>query len=139
MTSKTIISLDVGNKRIGVAVASLGARLPSPYGVIQNDHQALKSICDLAITQGAAAIIIGLPRNLNGQDTDQTKIVRDFADKLSNVCQLPLHFQDEALTSKKAEKELQDRGVRYTKEAIDALAATYILTDFLQEHPEVKI
>jgi len=136
--NNTVISLDVGERRIGVALASLVARLPAPHGVIASGDTAIEAICDLAAKQQVQVIVVGLPRGLNGQDTAQTQQVRDFTDKLRKVCKLPIHFQDEALTSKQAEQELSDRVVRYTKEAVDALAATYILTDFLQEHPELK-
>src|SRR3989344_4762116 len=123
-----IIGLDVGDKRIGVATASLIARLPQPHSVINRSDQTINDINELAIKLQATAIVIGLPRGLDGQDTDQTSRVRNFT----------IHFQDEALTSKKAEQELNHRKVSYNKDAVDALAATYILSDFLEEHTEFK-
>jgi len=137
MKNKTVISLDVGNARIGVAMASLSTRLPSPYGVVVNNQKAIESICELASKNQAIALIVGLPRNLDGQDTAQTKQIRTFASKLAQTCKLPIHLQDEALTSRQAEQELKQRGVSYNREAVDALAATYILTDYLQENPEL--
>jgi len=133
-----IIGLDVGDKRIGVATASLIARLPQPHSVINRSDQTINDINELAIKLQATAIVIGLPRGLDGQDTDQTSRVRNFTRQLSKACNLPIHFQDEALTSKKAEQELNHRKVSYNKDAVDALAATYILSDFLEEHAEFK-
>ena len=126
---KTIIALDVGLRRIGVAKASMVAKLASPYGAIQNDSNVLTSLGGLIKTEHAITLVIGLPRGLNGQETAQTQQVRDFTDRLKAVFDIPIHFQDEAVTSKQAEAELRGRGVRYNKEAVDALAATYILND----------
>jgi len=136
--NSTIIGLDIGERRIGVAMTSLVARLPAPHGVISNDSNAVESICKLTVDEQAKALVIGLPRGLQSQETAQTQTVRNFAGQLEKDCQLPIYFQDEALTSKQAEEELRQRRVSYTKEAVDALAATYILNDFLQEHPEFK-
>lgn len=136
MENKSIISLDVGNVRIGVAIASLNTRLPSPHGVIENNQSAIDTICKLANRNQAIALVVGLPRNLDGHDTAQTKQIRTFVTNLTKTCKLPVHLQDEALTSRQAEQELKQRGVSYNKEAVDALAATYILSDYLQEHPE---
>jgi putative Holliday junction resolvase len=72
-----------------------------------------------------------LPRGLDGQETTQTKIVEAFIYQLKSKIDLPIHIQDEAVTSKQAEAELQARGQGYNKEDIDALAATYILQDWL--------
>lgn len=126
----------MGEVRIGVSIANLAARLPHPHGVINNTQQAVSDINKLATGEQAIAIVVGLPRGLNGQDTKQTERVRDFVKKLQKVCNLPIHLQDEALTSKKAEQELSQRRIRYNKDEVDALAATYILTDFLLEHME---
>ncbi|HSX52987.1 MAG TPA: Holliday junction resolvase RuvX [Patescibacteria group bacterium] len=129
-----IIALDVGERRIGVAIASLEARLPSPHGVIINSVDVLDDIQHLVVKEAAMAVVVGLPRGLDGQETAQTKTVREFANSLKDKLDIPVHFQDEALTSKLAEQELKDRGVGYNKEDVDALAATYILKDFLETH-----
>lgn len=134
---KYIAALDVGQRRIGVSVTSLLARLPQPHGVITNDEHTLADIRKLISKQNICILVVGLPRGLEGQDTEQTKYVRQFADNIKHNIDIPIHFQDEALTSKQAETELNKKGL-YNKEAVDALAATYILTDFLSQHPEVK-
>jgi putative Holliday junction resolvase len=136
MASKTIIGLDVGSARIGVAIATHASHLPSPYGVILHDRSYLDNLLKLFIDQKTDTVVVGLPRSLNGQDTPQTKLVRQFAYRLKQTSHLPVHFQDEALTSQLAEQELRQRKIRYTKAMVDALAATYILSDFLREHQE---
>jgi putative holliday junction resolvase len=135
--TKSAAALDVGDKRIGVAIASLVARLPQPYGVINNDDQAASNIKKLIAEQNIEVLVIGLPRGLDGQDTAQTKLVQQFKDNLKKEISIPIYWQDEALTSKQAHQELGQKGL-YNKEAVDALAATYILSDFFAQHPEIK-
>ncbi len=135
--SSSILALDVGERRIGVASASLIARLPSPLNVLQNTPDVFEEIAKLAAEENAGALVIGLPRGLNGQETKQTEEVRQFAENLRQATKTPLYFQDEAVTSKQAEAELKQRKISYNKEAIDALSAVYILNDFLAEHKEL--
>jgi len=128
--NQTFLALDVGKVRTGVAVAGVQALLPRPLSTLQT-HTLMNDVDNLVSREGAIALIIGLPRNLNGEDTDQTHFVRTTAEQLKNVIDVPVFFQDEALTSKQAEAELEARGVSYTKADIDTLAATLILDDFL--------
>ena len=134
MTPKTIIALDVGEKRIGVAMGNSISRLPAPLMTLDNDKKALQSLLELVGKHNANAIVVGLPRGLNGQETAQTRVIHEFIILLKENTNLPIYSQDEALTSKKAEKELKDRGVRYNKGDVDALAATYILEDYFRDN-----
>ena len=126
-----IAALDIGEVRIGVAKSVPDVRIAKPYGVIANDGSVVQSIADFISNEWVDVLVIGLPRGLQGQETDQTKYVRDFVARLREVLAVPFVFQDEALTSQKAEQELQARGKPYEKGEIDALAATYILQDYL--------
>ncbi|MEK7599747.1 MAG: Holliday junction resolvase RuvX [Patescibacteria group bacterium] len=135
--SSSILALDVGNKRIGVAIASLASRLPSPFKTLDNDDKFLQNLQAIITAENVETLVIGLPRGLDGQATDQTSIVQAFVEQLKTDVSLPTYFQDEALTSRKAEEELESRGKPYAKGDIDALAATYILDDFLAEHKEL--
>lgn len=134
--TKTVVALDVGSRRIGVAVATLDARLPRPLGALNHSAGIVGQICEMLREQKAVALVCGLPRGLNGQDTAQTDYVRDFMAQLEKEVSIPLYWIDEALTSKQAEEELKQRGATYTKGDVDALAACYILTDFLVAHKE---
>lgn len=135
-THSNLLALDVGNKRIGVALASAVAKLPSPLTTIENDSQSLEAIAQIIKREEIGVLIIGLPRGLSGQETEQTRIVQDYGASLSKYTGLKIHWQDEALTSKQAEEELKNRQPGYNKEHVDALAATYILSDFLSERQE---
>jgi putative Holliday junction resolvase len=134
VTPKSILGLDVGARRIGVSVASLSARLPRPLITLQHDDTFFPTLENIVEVEGAVALVVGFPRGLQGQHTAQTKVIEDFATELRQHFALPLHFQDEALTSQHAKAELEAQGKPYERGAIDALAATYILDDFLREH-----
>jgi putative Holliday junction resolvase len=133
----TLLALDVGTKRIGVAVSDLQARFPRPLTTLEAGETTPQDIRGLVEKQGSIGLVVGLPRGLEGQETSQTQLVRDFAENLKSTVQVPYYWQDEALTSRKAEEELESRGKPYKKGDIDALSATYILEDFLHDHPEV--
>jgi len=127
-----LLALDVGSVRIGVARASSLVRLPEPLMTLQNGPQTVEQIKQLVIEHDARTLVVGLPRGLEGQETPQTAAVREFVALLSQQLSIPLVLQDEAVTSRKAEEELQARGKPYAKGDIDALAATYILDDYLK-------
>ena len=82
-------------------------------------------------------IVVGLPLGLDGQETDQTKWLRGFIDDLKKAVSLPFYFENEALSSVRAESELESRGKKYQKEDIDSLAACFILEDFLNNNLEI--
>lgn len=128
------VALDVGTKRIGIAVATAYARLAHPLITIPNDDQAWESLADICHHEAAGTLVIGLPRGLDGQETDQTRYCMAFADEASQRLGLTVVLQDEAVTSLAAETELKDKGMPHNKGDIDALAATYILEDYLREH-----
>jgi putative Holliday junction resolvase len=134
---KAVLGLDVGDRRIGVAIASLTARLPRPLTTLLQDDSFPQKLRDIITAESIEAIVIGFPRGQDGQPTAQTTVVQAFADELRAYCEMPIHFQDESVTSKQAEAELEARGKPYQRPDIDALAATYILEDFLAEHREL--
>ncbi|MEO7364367.1 MAG: Holliday junction resolvase RuvX [Candidatus Saccharimonadales bacterium] len=129
-----IAALDVGAKRIGVAIAQVDARLASPLITLNaTSDNLIDELRALIEQQAIGLLIVGLPRGLDGQETAQTASARGFAARLS-VLELPVVMQDEALTSRLAEAELEARGTSYQNGDVDALAATYILQDYLAEH-----
>src|SRR5438552_1693333 len=131
-THSSTLALDVGTVRIGVAIARADTKLAVPLLTLPNDDTFARELQKIIADETVIQLVIGLPRGMEGQDTAQTSYARDFGASLAAKVGLPVHFQDEALTSQKAEQELQTRGKAYTKEDIDALSATYILEDFLQ-------
>lgn len=129
-TPKSILALDVGEKRVGVAIASLVARLPHPLSTLERS-QVMEELKEIIRSEEVGELVVGLPRGLDGQTTAQTSATEKFVEELRGRFDMPIHFQDEALTSKKAEEELRTRGIDPKPGDLDALAATYILEDFL--------
>jgi len=124
-----------------VAVANAVARIARPLTVIENNDAFPTQLASCIADNDAEVLVVGLPRGLNGQHTAQTEAVEQFIVSLKRHISLPMYWQDEAVTSQKAEAELNQRtkrGQTYQKGDIDALAATYILEDFLTDHPEMK-
>ena len=133
----TILAFDIGGQRTGVARAHLGAPFPGPLTTLDEPAKFLDAIVELCTRENAAMVVLGLPRGMGGQDTEQTEQVRAFGRELEQRLPVPVYWMDEALTSVKAEAELRSRGKPYDKGDIDALAATLILEDFIKEHPEL--
>ena len=135
----SILALDIGTVRIGIAIASYESRLARPLTTLPNDENFTEQLRLIVKNENVGHIIAGLPRGLSGQETAQTQWVRDFVRRLTLAfTELPLSFQDEALSSIRATTELGARGRPYNKAEVDALAATYILEDYLQHMEEAQ-
>lgn len=128
---ESIVALDVGEVRIGIASARTEVRLAYPLATYVNDEHFTERLKLLLGQEQAVQLVVGLPRGLNGQTTAQTEYVVDFVRSLQQEITVPISFQDEALTSRKAEAELKARKKPFEKGDVDALAATYILEDYL--------
>lgn len=135
------MGLDVGARRIGVARADLEVRLASPLQAIFNDGSVLEELIRLVDETGAEFIVVGLPRDNNGQETAQSKFSRDFAHDLHEALvnedyNVEIVFQDESLTSVTAEDNLKKRKSFNIKMlcdgTLDSEAAVIILTDYLE-------
>lgn len=133
-TPSSILGLDVGERRVGIATVSLASRLPRPLTTLVRDDNFYTALQAIIKAENASLLVVGLPRNLAGRHTAQTQAAEAFAAELGRRYGLPIRLQDEAVTSKQAEAELQARGKPYQRSDIDALAATYILEDFLADN-----
>ena len=136
-TPKSVLGLDMGGTRVGLAVASLEARLPRPLATLINDDALFENLKKVIVEENVTSLIVGLPRGMEGQSTPQTAEAEAFADVLKGHFNMPVYLQDEALTSQKAEEELATRGGDYKKSDIDALAAAYILDDWLADNKDL--
>ncbi len=127
MTNQSLIGLDVGEKRIGVAVADSAV----PFITFDVDGTEIEAIAELVLQEKVDTIVIGYPRNQQGEATAQTHYVENFAKKLEDL-ETSIVFQDESLTSVIAEQRLQAHNKPYSKGDIDAQAATIILQDYIE-------
>ena len=131
MSSRALVSLDVGERRIGVAVADDAVRIAVPFTTVEVDGNEIATIAELVMQQDATIIVVGYPRNQQGEATAQTDYVEKFADRLKDI-DAKIVFQDESLTSVIAEQRLVAQKKPYTKGDIDAHAASIILQDYLE-------
>ena len=135
------VGLDIGERRIGVSVSDATGTLARPLGVLRSaglDDDALdvvaREIARLAGEEdGVGAIVIGLPRRLDGTPTEMTARIETFARALGAKTSLPVALQDERLSSREAESRLalRDKDWRSRKAKLDAAAAAIILQDYL--------
>lgn len=130
---KTFLALDVGEKRIGVAIGDDAVRIAMPYDTIEVDGSELERIARIVVDEGVDTLVVGYPRNQSGEATAQTEYVETFAEQLKDMAS-HLDFQDESLTSVLAEQQLKSYGRPYSKGDIDARAAAIILQDYLESH-----
>jgi len=129
-----IIGLDVGTRRIGVAVADSNVRIAVPKTTITvNNGLEFTELARIARMNNTDWFVIGMPRNNHGQKTAQSDYVQEFAKELKMaVPGIKVRFQDETLTSVEAESRLKSRKKSYQKAEIDAEAAAIILEDFIE-------
>ncbi len=131
-----ILSLDVGKKRIGLAISDeLGI---TAQGIdtlertrIRDDLAALK---DIAGRWDVRTLLVGKPLHMSGDESRQSEYTREFADRLRQHLQLPVVFWDERLTSMEAERMLRETGASLDqrKKAVDRLAAVLLLESYLE-------
>jgi len=126
------LAIDYGLKRIGLAVCDPSETIASPLTVIENSDKLIDEIAKIIDSESIEAVVIGLPLNMDGSTGPQAEITKEFADKLKDTVEIPIHFQDERLSSFVAEQRLNAADIKKTRAPIDAIAAAQILEDFLQ-------
>ena len=129
------LAIDFGVKRIGLAVCDSSEKIVSPLETVnrKDDAQSIRRIAKVIADEGIEAVVVGLPVNMNGSEGPQARRTREFADLLAKSITIPLHFQNEQLSSFAADdrlaiRELTKLGARRRQ---DAVAAAIILAGFL--------
>ena len=139
-----VLGVDFGLKRIGLALSDASAILATPWTTVAAAGTPRASAAAVAAlltderrrdetTEEIAEIVVGIPRRLSGEETDQSAAARAFASELGSITGLPVHLQDERLTSHEAESRLavRERDWRARKAKLDSAAAAIILQDYL--------
>ena len=139
---RALIGLDLGDKTIGVAVSDNYGTVASPLQTIRRrkftlDAQALLQIID---DRRIGGIVLGWPRNMDGSEGPRCQSTRAFARNLSRLCDVPIGFWDERLSTVAAEKALleADTSRKRRGEVIDHVAAGYILQGALDRMMVLK-
>ena len=143
-----VLGVDFGRRRIGLALSDASATLARPWktvaaGATPSASAQLVARIVEAVREGREPeaealdlIVVGVPRRLNGEDTDQTAPAQAFAAALETSCGVAVRSQDERLSSHEADRLLAvgERDWRRRKAKLDAAAAAVILQDYLDAH-----
>lgn len=135
MDYRRIMGLDIGDKRIGVAVSDL--LMLTAQGVEsytrKNEEEDIAHFKKLAADYSVKKIVCGLPINMNGTKGEQAEKVQDFAEKLKENLAIEIDFFDERLTTASATRTLIEADVRRKdrKKVVDKVAAVYILQAYM--------
>ncbi len=126
-----ILGLDVGERRIGVAISTPEGGLAIPYRIIeaQDEHADAQAIADLARSEHASLVIIGHPISMDGTVGPQARRIEAFAKTLQETSGLRVELSDERLSTAQARRSLSPARKRQTP--VDDLAASIILQSYL--------
>jgi len=131
----SVLGLDVGSKRIGVAGCDGTGLIATSLTTLQRKRFDLDAafLRDLVRRRAAEALVIGLPRNMNGSLGPQAQQVLDYGDRLGQRLGLPVHYEDERLTTVQAKRSLltQNLSALKRKTLVDQEAACFILQQWL--------
>lgn len=133
-----IMGLDVGEKRIGIAISDPLGWTAQGHSVLErsNLERDLKKLHQLCQENEIDLLVLGLPRNMNGSLGPKAIEIQEFGQQLQMISKLPIKYWDERLTTRSAERVLLEADVsrRKRKQVIDKLAAVYILQGYLDAH-----
>lgn len=134
---ETVLGVDPGSKRIGVAIADLETRFARPLDVLAAGDAAIEEIARLAAVNHATKIVVGKPVGLSGREGPAVETQRKFLDKLRAAVSVDVVEFDERLTTVVAEAGLRAGGAKKTARAgiRDAVAAQVMLQGFLDANP----
>ncbi|MBP2027794.1 putative Holliday junction resolvase [Acetoanaerobium pronyense] len=130
-----ILCLDVGEKRIGIALSDLLGLTAQPLYTLKrkNTKDAIREICDIIQRESIKKAVIGLPKNMDGSEGFQAEITKKFSETLKKHADIEIIFWDERLTSALAKRSLSHMKIGKAKEKnlIDTAAAVHILQSYL--------
>jgi len=127
------LAIDYGTKHTGVAICDPSETIVSPLTVVEGQKDLLDRIVQLVETENIGAVVLGLPLNMDDSTGPQAELVFQFAERLRARLGIPVHFQDERLTSFAAEqKSAHFSAGKKKQKRLDAIAAAAILEAFLE-------
>lgn len=128
-----MLGLDVGERRIGVAISDPDGRLALPVGTHERRGDDIGALIELARREAAERIVVGLPLSLDGSHGPQADVAQSFAEQLRRRAAIDVVLWDERLSSREADHHLRAAGTRgkAAKAQRDAIAASIILQSYL--------
>ena len=131
-----IMAVDLGLVRTGLAISDELELLASPIGTVteRNLNVLAEKVAATAKEQGVGALVVGLPRNMDGSKGESAERAEAFAEQLRTLTDLPVALWDERLTTVSAIGYLNETNVRGKKRKaiVDTVSATIILEDYLK-------
>ena len=131
-----LLGVDYGERRTGLAVSDeLGITVQGLETIeVENESEIPSLVAHIAKKIGAGKIVVGLPLNMNGTESEKSKKVREFGAVLEKETSLTVVFYDERMSSKQAQRVLHETGRKTykNKHVIDRISATLILQDFMK-------
>lgn len=130
----TILAIDYGEKRVGLAIGDTETKLALPYGVLVglSDEQLAQHLAKVVAQEGVGKIIVGEPISMSGKESIQTQVTRNFAGFLAERLAVPIELVDERLTSRQAEAMIFSAAL--PTRSRDELAAMFLLQAYLERH-----
>lgn len=126
------MALDIGERRIGVALANDDVKIAVPYDTLEVDGTEITQVAQIFALETIDTIVVGYPRNQSGEPTAQTAFTQAFVARLPQEIADTVVYQDESVTSVQAENLLKNQKQPYAKGDIDKVAASLILQDYLE-------
>lgn len=130
--------MDYGEHRIGLALSDPTGTIATPLPTLRrrrSKRPPFRALEELAREREVEAVVVGLPLELSGEESDWTREVREVGDRLAGRLDVPVYYVDERMTSVRAERAVRGsglrRGERERKERVDRAAAVLILQRFL--------
>ncbi|MDP8200749.1 MAG: Holliday junction resolvase RuvX [Candidatus Tenebribacter burtonii] len=129
-----LMGIDFGTVRIGIALSDPLQIISQPFKVILNTGSTISEIRKIIKSEEVGKIILGLPLNLDGEDTKKTMEVRKFSEILESNVDIPVIFWDERYTTVEANEELKymGYGIAESRKVIDKVAASIILKSYME-------
>lgn len=131
-----ILAVDMGERRVGLAVSDPTGTVAQPLSVavLEEPDEILAVVAEAARRVGAEALVIGLPRHMNGEEGEGARRARALAAALTERLGLPVDLWDERLTTVAAHRALREGGVsgRRRRDKVDKMAAALILQGYLE-------
>jgi putative Holliday junction resolvase len=136
---RRILALDVGKRRIGLAISDELGITAQGLPTLQRTtvREDLANLAELSRDRDVTLFLVGEPLHMSGDKSRQAQYIRDFAERLTERTGIPVQFWDERLTTVQAQRVLRESGISIEKraKAVDRLAAVILLESFLDSLP----
>ncbi|MBA93919.1 MAG: Holliday junction resolvase RuvX [Candidatus Marinimicrobia bacterium] len=130
-----ILAIDYGDVRVGLALSDLTCTIAQPFKTLNYDdmNHLINQLSEIITEKQVNKVVVGIPYNMKGDDTQQTTKVREFVSILEQKLGYEIIFVDERLTSSEAEKFMHQMDIKtgFNKDKIDKIAASIILQEYI--------